>query len=353
MTDLQDLGWRPCFAAQAAEDMAGPPDGGQPGLAPARVMAVHRDRIELDGEEVPHSVRAPGPVASGIAVGDWVMVDRSSGRVRRVLERAGVFRRRAAGTAAEMQYLAANVDTVFIVTSANREFNAARLERYLALAHDAAAFPVVVITKADCVESADEFIDAARHLAPGLVVEALDARDAEAVRRLEPWGGTGQTVALLGSSGVGKSTLVNSLTGGAQATHAARQADQRGRHTTTARSMHRLPAGGWLIDTPGMRELRLAGVGDALEGVFAEIAAFAADCRFADCRHEQEPGCTVQAAIARGELDPQRLARFLKLCAEDLRNAASVAERRQRDRAQGRLYRAVQHEQRRKKHDEH
>ncbi|HEX5788121.1 MAG TPA: ribosome small subunit-dependent GTPase A [Woeseiaceae bacterium] len=346
MTDLQALGWRNFFAAQLDEAADG-------ALAPARVMAVHRGRLELDGEQVTGSVLLPKPIAlGGPAVGDWVLVEPQGRRVCRVLERAGVFRRRAAGEASKMQALAANVDTVFVVTSANRDFNVARLERYLALAHDAAAWPVVVITKADQVASTDEFAAAARRLAPGLVVESLDARDPAAMVRLLPWCGPGQTVALLGSSGVGKSTLVNSLAGAGLATHAARPQDQRGRHTTTARSMHRLPAGGWLIDTPGMRELRLAGVGDALDDVFTEIATLAAACRFGDCRHDSEPGCAVRAAIESGALDAGRLARYHKLCAEDARNSASVAERRQRERALGRSYRDVLTAQRRMKQGE-
>jgi len=344
-TTLTDLGWRPLFAAQL--------DAGDTSLSPARVMAVHRGRVEIAGDEVAASaVVPPGIAATGVAVGDWVLVN-AAGRVARVLQRAGVFKRRAPGESAELQWLAANVDTVFVVTSANRDFNVARLERYLALAHDAGAWPVIVITKADAVDSTAEFVAAARRLAPGLVVEALDARDPGAVRCLEPWCETGQTVVLLGSSGVGKSTLVNSLTGSGQDTRAVRADDQRGRHTTTSRSMHRLPAGGWLIDTPGLRELRLADVGSALDEVFAEIADHARQCRFADCSHEAEPGCGVQAAIAAGALEPARLARYRKLKAEDRRNSESLAKRRHRDRSLGRYYKSVMNESRRNKHGEH
>lgn len=346
MWNLPELGWRPFFAAQLIDADESCP--------PARVMAVHRGRAVVAGEDFEYTVPVTaGIAASGIAVGDWVLIDKHARRLRRVLDRTGAFRRRAAGRGGAMQLLAANVDTVLIVTSANRDFNIARLERYLALAHDAGAFPIVVITKADEIASAGSYVEAARRLAPGLEVNALDARDAHAVQVLMPWCGIGQTVALLGSSGVGKSTLVNSLAGAAQETAAVRADDQRGRHTTTSRSMHRLPQGGWLIDTPGMREIRLADMAEAIDDVFADVQALAARCRFADCRHAGEPGCAVEAALAAGELDPQRLGRFRKLLAEDRRNTESIAERRHRDRAFGRLAKSVMSAKRREKDGEH
>ena len=237
--------------------------------------------------------------------------------------------------------IAANVDTLFIVTSANRDFNIARLERYLAIAHDAGAFPVIVITKADTVASTAEFVAAASRLAPGVLVEALNALDPEDVEVLRPWCEAGQTVALLGSSGVGKSTLTNTLTGEHLDTQAVREDDQRGRHTTTSRSMHRLPQGGWLIDTPGMRELQLVDVGHALDDVFSEVTALAAACRFSDCAHESEPGCAVQSAVVEGRLDAERLRRYRKLRAEDRRNSASIAERRSRDKDFGKMIKVV------------
>ncbi len=338
---LHSLGWRPHFQSQL--------DPVQQNTV-ARVLNVHRDRVEVVGVSGRLTVALNARSATmGITVGDWLLLDDAGPQIQRRLQPFALFQRRAAGTAGEVQSIAANVDTLFIVTSANRDFNIARLERYLAIAHDAGAFPVIVITKSDLARSPQEFAAAAGKLSPGLLVETLDARDADQVAVLRQWCTAGQTVALLGSSGVGKSTVINTLSESEQTTSAVREDDQRGRHTTTSRSMHRLPEGGWLIDTPGMRELQLVDVGDALDEVFSDIASLAERCRFADCGHNTEPGCAVQKAIEDGKLEADRLRRYRKLQSEDRRNTETLAERRSRDKGLGKLYKSVLSEQQQRK----
>jgi ribosome biogenesis GTPase len=201
---------------------------------------------------------------------------------------------------------------------------------------------VVEITKADLAEDAAPYLTTARKLMAGLLVECLDGRDPEAAAVLAPWCGVAQTVALVGSSGVGKSTLVNTLAGNAVlATAPIREDDAHGRHTTTGRSMHRLEAGGWLLDTPGMRELQLADAGDGIDEVFADIVDLARGCRFADCGHESEPGCAVRAAIEAGALDGERLARYRKLAREDARNSEAIWKRRARERGFGKMVKGI------------
>lgn len=333
---MKDYGWHPHFEAQLS-------DAERLDTRPVRVMAVHRDALEVAGPAFDGRVLPLLEDDEALAtVGDWLLIEADAPRAVRVLERRSVFKRKSAGTGRRIQLIAANVDTLLLVTSANQDFNPARLERYLALAAEAEVAPVIVITKADMADDTAEYVTAARKLMPGLLVEALDARSGQVAQVLGPWIGRGQTLALLGSSGVGKSTLVNSLSGHAlQTTHGVREDDAKGRHTTTGRSLHRLASGAWLMDTPGMRELQLIDAANGIDEVFEDVAQLMTRCRFSDCTHGNEPGCAVQGALASGALDADRLKRYQKLLREERHNSESIAESRARSRKFGKMAKGV------------
>ncbi len=324
-------GWRADFERQLTDD--------DRALTPARITAVHRTRLQAATPDGELTLPVQGDPDDPVTVGDWVLVAPDTPRLVRRLDRLSLLQRRAAGSEARAQLIAANVDTLFVVTSCNADFSEARLERYLATARAGGVTPVVLLTKADLADPAP-FADRARALMPGLLAEPLDARASATADRLAPWLQSGQTLAFAGSSGVGKSTLVNTLTGtDLLATQGIREDDAKGRHTTTGRAMFRLPSGAWVIDTPGMRELGLAEAGEGIEAVFPEIESLARACRFADCAHETEPGCAILGALETGSLDPGRLARWRKLTAEDARTAETTAQRRARDRSFGKMVR--------------
>ncbi len=335
MLTLQQLGWKPVFQQQLAQfDSA---------LQPVRVVAVQRSGLSvtpIEGEvrDIPLGGRwFTLDVEERPTVGDWVLLDTDTLAVEQVLERTSVIKRLSPGGGGEVQMIAANIDTAFLVTSCNADFSAARLERYLSVVLQADIQPVVVLTKIDLVEHIDEYVDAARALRRDLPVEAVNALSPDSLQGLAGWCGSGQSIALLGSSGVGKSTLVNSLSGHqVQATRAARQDDDKGRHTTTHRSLHVLPQGGVILDSPGMREFQIAEAESGVSELFADIEDLAARCRFADCGHDTEPGCAVQRALQDGSLDERRLLSFFKLQRESLYNSETIAQRHARTRQFGR-----------------
>ena len=327
---LMELGWKPFFSAQLSSEE-------EATCQPARVMAVHRGKIAVAGAgmEMLIAPRIPGADAgeNRPAVGDWLLLDRATLSPTRLLGRASLFKRIAAGGRQKLQVIAANVDCLFIVASCNQDFNIARLERYLVLAQEAQVPPVIVLTKMDLADQPERFVKEVRRLQPDIVVETVDARASASVAKLAAWCGNGRTVALVGSSGVGKSTLVNTLRGSDSiATQSVREEDGKGRHTTTVREMHRLRHGGWLLDTPGMREFQISDAAAGLAEVFDDIIDLTLQCRFTNCTHQTEPGCAIQAALVQGTLTPDRLARWGKLTAEDDNNTASLAGRRTRAR---------------------
>jgi ribosome biogenesis GTPase len=325
---LEDLGWKHWFSDQLSVEEV-------EHSHPVRVMAVHRGKIAVAGAGsqgfIAPKIPGAGPADDHPTVGDWLLIDGDTQQATRVLQRMNLFKRRAPGDRAREQMIAANVDTLFIVASCNQDFSVARLERYLVLAREVGVNPVVVLTKTDLADRPDDFAAAARAIEPGLRVETVNGRDPASVARLAAWCGKGETVALLGSSGVGKSTLVNSLRGSDSiATQAVRAGDATGRHTTTVREMHRLAGGGWLLDTPGMRELQLSDAATGIAEVFDDFELAAQDCRFSNCAHGGEPGCAIRAAIEEGALTTERFDRWRKLAAEESANAAQLTTRRRR-----------------------
>jgi ribosome biogenesis GTPase len=332
--DLAALGWTDrladSFAPYAAE-----------GLVPSRVALEHTHIYRVLGEAGEWLARVSGRLRHHAetridfpAVGDWVAVEPPTGggdaRIRAVLPRFSRFSRRAAGNPTEEQIVAANIDTVFLVSGLDGDFNPRRIERYLVVAQDSGATPVIVLNKADLVEDPDALVRDVASIAVGVDTHPVSCRRPETLDVLRQYLGRGRTGALLGSSGVGKSSIVNQLVGfDLLRTRDVRVTDSRGRHTSTARQLVLLPGGGVLIDTPGMRELQLWETGETVSGTFADIEEQAVGCRFRDCQHRSEPGCAVRAAVDAGEMTASRLESFHKLRAEQAYQAAQQDERAQ------------------------
>lgn len=314
-----------------------------PGAIPGRVVSQERDRwlVQATGGLV--VARHPSAATPTLypVVGDWVELapgpmPADPHSILRVLPRRSAFSRGAAGHGAVEQVLAANVDTVWIVHGLDLPPNPRRLERYLVVAWESGALPEIVLTKADLAGDLDLAIAQVHSVAAGVTLHTVSVHDPDSVHALRATLGAGRTVALLGPSGAGKSTLVNRLAGQeVAATGDVRASDHKGRHTTTRRALFQVPGGALLLDTPGLRELRVWEVTEGLASAFPEVESLAAACRFRDCAHEAEPGCAVRQAVADGHLDPGRLEGFIKLRAEaawearksdPVARAAAVAE---------------------------
>ena len=334
---LDGLGWTEFFAEQATGDDLGT-------TVPVRVTEVHRSRLRALGD----GIEVKLPPRKDATVGDWLLLDPEDRAKSRLLERRSLIKRRAPGANREVQLIAANIDTAFIVTSCNQDFSVARLERYIALVFEAEVTPVIVLTKVDLCADPAPFVADAQAISDQVAVVTLDGRGDEPAAKLAQWCTPGQTVAFLGSSGVGKSTMTNALAGTNDIeTQAVREVDARGRHTTTTRHLHVLPAGFTVLDTPGMRELKLAEAATGLSEVFADLQELATQCKFRDCVHETEPGCAVNAALRNGDVDAARLARWQKLVIEDEYHTATLGTRKAKDRGLSKSIRSM-HERNKK-----
>lgn len=295
------------------------------GLIPGRVALEHKRmyRVWTEEGELLCEVSGKYAFAAGSredypAVGDWVAVkprtEEQKGTIQALLPRKGKFSRKMAGNTTEEQIVAANVSTIFLVNSLNDDLNLRRIERYLLLAWESGANPVIILTKADLCEDADEKKSLVESISMGVPVIPVSVMSESGIAELRPYIGHGSTVALLGSSGVGKSTLTNYLIGKeVQKVQEIREDDDKGKHTTTHRELFILPDGGVLIDTPGMRELQLWNSENGLSESFSDIEALADSCRFRDCSHEDEPGCAVRTSIKDGAMEESRLASYKKL----------------------------------------
>ncbi|MBE9034532.1 ribosome small subunit-dependent GTPase A [aff. Roholtiella sp. LEGE 12411] len=297
----------------------------QQGFRVGRVAIKYRNTYILYTEQGELSAEVTGKLRHQAsqtqdfpAVGDWVVISvRESEKratIHEILPRKSKFSRKTVGSKTEEQIVATNIDTVFLVSGLDGDFNPRRIERYLILAWESGANPVIVLNKADLCNSLEECLAEVEAVALGVPIVFLSATNYQGLDALKPYLKTGQTVALLGSSGVGKSTITNQLHGASlQAVQPVRQSDYRGRHTTTHRELILLPTGGLIIDTPGMREIQIWAGNEGLQETFADIETLAQDCHFRNCQHDNEPDCVVQQALAEGKLDYSRFLSYQKL----------------------------------------
>lgn len=317
---LARLGWNQFFA----NAFAGIEESD---LEPARVSIEHNHlfRVYTASAELLasvagrliHSASEPSALPS---VGDWVAIRNNSdgpAQIREILPRTTCFSRKAAGDKTKRQIIASNVDTVFLVSGLDHEFNSKRIERYLVAAKDSGAKPVIVLNKGDLEKDQTAVLDELKAIAPNISLHVTSCVDNRGIDELGQYLSGGETIALLGSSGVGKSSLINQLLGyNRQSTQTVRVRDSRGRHTTVHRELLVHPTSGVIIDTPGMRELRLWDTSESLDATFDDLTVLAEQCRFRDCRHETEPGCAVKAAVDQGQISVNRLTHYRKLRSE-------------------------------------
>ncbi len=328
---LEEWGWDAQWAEAFGDDAA-------QGLFPARLIEEQRGLFQIMSEQDVKSARTTGSMRhkaadrAGLpAVGDWVSAEAVPNEkvvlIRRLLPRRTKLSRKAAGETMEEQVIAANLDTVLVMTALNADFNARRLERFLTVSLESGAQPVLVLNKLDTCAEPEPYLEQARHAAGSAPVVAISAKTGTGLDALAAWIKPGRTGGLIGSSGVGKSTLVNRLAGNKRLkTAETRASDERGRHTTTHRQLFILPGGGILLDTPGMREMQFWDSEQGLAKTFDEIEALAPSCKFKDCAHASEPGCAVKAAVAAGTVAADRLESWAKL----KREAALEARRKEK-----------------------
>ncbi|WP_286235571.1 ribosome small subunit-dependent GTPase A [Thalassotalea sediminis] len=330
---LSQLGWQPFFQQQLSLEEYEDCQCG-------RITAHHRNDyiVQLESQSITLPITMSLPA---MTVGDWVLLDAEH-RFMRLLDRKSLFSRKGAGTHAKVQYIAANIDTLFVVMSLNQDFNLSRLERYLTLAFDADVEPVIVLSKSDLCKDVQSKIAQVQSLNPLLMVLAVNGLLTFSAAQLAPWCKPGRTVSFVGSSGVGKSTLINQLLAeNVTRTSEIRKGDDKGKHTTTARSVYISADNGIIIDTPGMRELQLIGSEESIQHAFSDIEALAEKCRFKNCNHVDEPNCAVQNAVMAGTLDSRRLTNYHKLLREQLHNNATLKQQRDKDKQFGKMIKQV------------